>query len=134
MRNMKKRRHFFSVLFVFLILAAGVFMLAVGACIGGGKYDPNEKPRHMTHEVGVSLKELSRMYGKPSQTSFLAKEPSGELQKSVRAKIANNDTQVLELTFQDHQFTRIYWLTEQSAGDWRVVDGVLIRLSNALGQ
>lgn len=55
-----------------------------------------------------------------------AKELVGELRSALKAKMANEDTEVKELYYKTDKNERIFWLTKQPPGEWKVISDVAI--------
>jgi hypothetical protein len=125
-RGMKERRHLFKILFPLLILAGGVFVLAVGACATNQSTSVTMTYRHplktvYDRDVGAAEKDIVRDYGNPLRTTILpAKELVGEIRSKARLKIPSDDTQVKELYYKVGKKERILWLTKQAEGEWKV--------------
>jgi hypothetical protein len=113
-------------LFLLLAMALGLSMMSVGCCADGKVNSKANKPKPVfDREVGRMEKDVVRKYGEPKEIIVKrAKELVGELRSALKAKVPNEDTEVKELYYKTDKRERIFWLTKQSTGEWKVISDV----------
>jgi hypothetical protein len=123
---MKQRRYLLKILIPLLILGAGIFVLAVGACINNSPR-PSKPPGKAVYdrELGTLEKDILGKYGEPLRSSVKpAKDLRGDLGNRVKSMVPNGDTEVKELDFHIGTNQRYFWLTKQGDGEWKVIADV----------
>lgn len=113
-------------LFCFLVLAVGLSMISVGCCADNKVTSKANKPKPVfDQEVGRLEKAIVRKYGEPKEIFIKrAKELVGELRSALKSKVGNEDAEVKELYYKTAKGERIFWLTQQRPGEWKVISDV----------
>ena len=110
-------------LLYFWVLALGLSIMSVGCC-ADSKVNPktNKAKPVFDQDVGRLEKAIVLKYGEPKEIIVKrAKELVGELRSALKSKVANEDTEVKELYYKTSKGERIFWLTKQPTGEWKVI-------------
>jgi len=112
-------------LLVSLPLIAGLSLISVGCC-ADGKAKSKPKPV-FDRELGHLETEIIRKNGRPKEVLIKkAKEMVGELRSALKSKVPDENTEVKELYYKTDTGERIFWLTKQPKGEWKVISDVEI--------
>ena len=81
----------------------------------------NSKPV-FDREVGTTESAVLQKYGIPTQTVIKhSSEMVGELREPIRRKVVSEGTEIKELYYKSERGERMFWLTKDLVGQWKVV-------------
>ena len=114
---------------LFLGLVLAISIMSVGCADRKFNSNATKSKPVFDQELGLLEKDVVRKYGTPKKIHLTpAKELVGELRSTLKSKVPNQNTEVKELYYKDAKGERIFWLTKQTAGEWKVISDVDIPL------
>jgi hypothetical protein len=102
--------------------------MSIGCCADRrASSEANDVKPKFDQEIGRLERTIVLNYGEPKDTiTKKARELGGELRSALKSRVLNDDVEVKEFYYKTGKGERIFWLTKQATGEWKVISDVEI--------